>query len=312
MSSSSDSLDNAVNDQPVKNVGQWQKNLTYWHADGSIVIRVSCSPNYHPTWAKFSPFPARLEKKAPSYTHFISLESLCKNSKISCYGCIDFSEWTPMAEPSEKERILTNLLKIASLWEIDVGRQYAQNHLEAIALPPSRRLELARQFSIHEWVSPAIHEIFHGKLGDLTDVDVARMGVKVYSIVAKGMEVMETELKRTANVEPLMSTDPDWQCTTHSACIATWKRLWWDKIGRQLLRPERALKTKDIQAEVEKLTHKDLHEGCRLDMVRKIQYEVEFSDQRLIQGVVEAVVRTTQVFEISWVMYIYSRQDENK
>ncbi|KAK6987971.1 hypothetical protein R3P38DRAFT_3229852 [Favolaschia claudopus] len=40
MSSSSDSLDNAVNDQPVKNVGQWQKNLTYWHADGSIVIRI--------------------------------------------------------------------------------------------------------------------------------------------------------------------------------------------------------------------------------------------------------------------------------
>ncbi|KAK6987973.1 hypothetical protein R3P38DRAFT_2805222 [Favolaschia claudopus] len=109
-----------------------------------------------------------------------------------------------------------------------------------------------------------------------------------------------------------MSTDPDWQCTTHSACIATWKRLWWDKIGRQLLCPERALKTKDIQAEVEKLTHKDLHEGCRLDMVRKIQYEVEFSDQRLIQGVVEAVVRTTQVFEISWVMYIYSRQDEKQ
>jgi hypothetical protein len=31
---------NMVSSEPVENKGQWQKNLTYWYADGSIVIRV--------------------------------------------------------------------------------------------------------------------------------------------------------------------------------------------------------------------------------------------------------------------------------
>ncbi|KAJ7733822.1 hypothetical protein B0H14DRAFT_2243099, partial [Mycena olivaceomarginata] len=119
-------------------------------------------------------------------------------------------EWSPMINLEERERVLTNLLKVCSLWEIT------------------------------------------GKLADLNDLDLARMGVKVYSIVAKGMERLHIEIKRTANVEPPMTLDPDWQCTKHNMCIATWKRLWWDRIGRKLLQPDTPIKTTEILAEVKR------------------------------------------------------------
>ncbi|KAJ6624166.1 hypothetical protein B0H10DRAFT_1685839, partial [Mycena sp. CBHHK59/15] len=97
------------------------------------------------------------------------------------------------------------------------------------------------RFSIPEWVEPAVMAIFEGKLSDLTDMDLSCIGLKVYSILVRGMERMEIEIKRTANVEPPMVVDPDWQCQNHGACIAAWKRLWWDKIGRKLLHPDKPM-----------------------------------------------------------------------
>jgi hypothetical protein len=195
-----------------------------------------------------------------------------------------------MINLEERERVLTNLLKVCSLWEISVGKNYAKLNLEGIYLDPSRRLELARQYSIHEWVPGAVDEIFQGKLADLNDLDLARMGVKVYSIIAKGMERLHIEIKRTANVEPPMTLDPDWQCTKHNMCVATWKRLWWDRIGRKLLQPDTPIKTTEILAEVKRLSNKDLNEKCRLDMVRDIEHAVVFVDQRVIAGVVTSII----------------------
>ncbi|KAJ6543009.1 hypothetical protein B0H19DRAFT_957156, partial [Mycena capillaripes] len=156
-------------------------------------------------------------------------------------------EWKPVTDPAEKERILINLLKISSMWEMD-------------------------------------------KLLDLSDDDAMHMDIKVYSILAKGMQRMEIEMRRTANVEPTMTADPDWECKKHSLCVATWKRLWWDKVGRSLLHPDTPIKTDAILAEVRKLKHKDLNEQCRLDMVREIETNIVFVDRRVVAGVVAAII----------------------
>ncbi|KAJ7923988.1 hypothetical protein B0H13DRAFT_2315995 [Mycena leptocephala] len=131
------------------------------------------------------------------------------------------SEWKPITDVEIKERVFIDLLKLSSMWEMEVGKQYAVAHLQNMDLAPSRRLQLARQFSIPEWVSGAVEKIFQGKLSDLNDLDIACIDVKSYSIIAKGMAQMDIEMRRTANVEPPMTTDANWECKKHSTCIAT-------------------------------------------------------------------------------------------
>ncbi|KAJ7741126.1 hypothetical protein B0H16DRAFT_1757400 [Mycena metata] len=217
-----------------------------------------------------------------------------------------FSGWTPLSDNLQKERVMANLLKVTDVWEIAVGRQYAIDNLESMYLPPSRRLELARMFSIFHWVEPAVTEIFSGRLSALSIEDIGRVDIKVYSILVKGMERLEIEMRRTANVAPPMipatpspkagESHPPLQTTYvfhkpyNLDCAATWKRLWWDKVGRQLLHPDAPIKSDAILGEVKKLSHKDLHEKCRLDMVQKIEAEIVFVDKRIIAGVTAAIV----------------------
>ncbi|KAJ7291323.1 hypothetical protein C8J57DRAFT_1491817 [Mycena rebaudengoi] len=288
---------NMVSSEPVENKGQWQKNLTYWYADGSIVIRiegvlhkihVSLLTKLSPNMNEILNIPVGREEgteRFPLHLAGITIQEF-EDFLLWVYRI----EWTPMSDPVERERIFTNLLKVSSVWEIEVGKKYAKTHLEDLYLPPSRRIELARQYSIHEWVKGAVEEIFQKKLADLSDLDIARIGVKAYSILAKGMERMEVEMRRTANVEPPMTNDPDWACTKHTVCITTWKRLWWDKIGRRLLHPDSPIKTAGILEEVKKLAHKDLNEKCRMDMVKDTEHAIVFVDERVVAGVVASIV----------------------
>ncbi|KAJ7732947.1 hypothetical protein DFH07DRAFT_780787 [Mycena maculata] len=285
-----------------ENKGQWNKNLAYWFADGSIVLRVEnilykihismltkLSPDMGGILAipdgKFDDDPTREgTEQFPLLLPGLSIQEF-EDLLYWVYRV----EWKAL-DDAEKERVCTNLLKVSDLWQIEVGRAYAIDALQTIYLPPSRRLELAGKYSIHHWVEGAVAEIFSGKLTDLSEDDLSRIGLKVYSILVKGMHRMEIEMRRTANVEPAMTLDPDWQCKNHSVCIAAWKRLWWDRIGRKLLHPDSPIKTDAILAEVKKLTHKDLNDNCRKDMVREIETNVEFVDKRVIAGVGAAII----------------------
>ncbi|KAJ6477788.1 hypothetical protein C8R45DRAFT_1102070 [Mycena sanguinolenta] len=288
---------NLVSSSPVENKGQWQKNLSYWFADGSIVIRIegvlhkihiSLLMKLSPNMSQILNIPASGEEGTERFP--LHLVGIVLQEFEDFLLWVYRTEWSPMIDLAERERVFTNLLKVSSLFDIDVGKNYAKTHLESLYLLPSRRIELARQYSIHEWVKGAVEEIFRKKLVDLSDLDIARIGAKVYSILAKGMERMDIEMRRTANVEPPMTTDPDWTCTKHTVCIATWKRLWWDKIGRKLLHPDNPIKTAQILDEVKKLAHKDLNDQCRMDMVRAIEHTIVFVDERVVAGVAASIV----------------------
>lgn len=180
---------------------------------------------------------------------------------------------------------------------MDVAKTYAVDALKHMYLPPSRRLELAGKFSLHDWVEPAVTEILEGKLSDLADTDLNRIGIQVYSILVRGKERMEIEMRRTANVEPALAADPDWQCQKHAVCVAVWKQLWWDKIGRKLLHPDRPITTDAILAEAKKLVHKDMNEKCRQDILRQMESNVVFVDKRVIAGVAAAIVAYHKTLE---------------
>jgi hypothetical protein len=104
------------------------------------------------------------------------------------------------------------------------------------------------------------------------------------------MEVMEAEMRRTANVETALADDPDWKCETHSVCVAAWRQAWWDKIGRKVLHPDQPIKPNAILAEAKKLAPKNMNEKCLQDVLRQMETTVEFVDKRVIRGVAKAIV----------------------
>ncbi|KAJ7158388.1 hypothetical protein C8R43DRAFT_1124984 [Mycena crocata] len=292
-----------VHSKPVENKGQWEKNLSYWYADGSIVLRVKN--------ILYKIHISQLTKASPNMASILCIPDGKDISDETREGTEQFPlhvpgliiqefedfllwlyrvEWNPMTDPVEKERVFSSLLKVSNLWEIDVGKVYATTNLETMNLPPSRRLELARQYGIPGWVEGAVRDIFKTKLSMLSAVDLERITLKGYCILVQGMERMETEIRRTANVEPLMLADPDWRCKKHTVCAAAWKRMWWDRIGRKLLHPDTPIKTHEIITEVKKFAHKDLDETCKDDMVREIEANIVFVDQRVVAGVVAAML----------------------
>ncbi|KAJ7214022.1 hypothetical protein GGX14DRAFT_563605 [Mycena pura] len=164
-----------------------------------------------------------------------------------------------------------------------------QERMLTAALLPSRRLELARMFTILEWVEPAVQTILDGKLADLTGDDLDRIGFRVFVLLVKGKECMGTELQRTASVAPKID-DHNWSCKKPDVCTETFKRLWWEKVGRRLLHPVMPMKTFAIRWEVRTWKHADLNVACRDHMVQKMELgEIKFSENKIVAGVVQAI-----------------------
>ncbi|KAJ7637446.1 hypothetical protein B0H17DRAFT_1217102 [Mycena rosella] len=184
----------------------------------------------------------------------------------------------------------TNLLKVSDMWQIEVSRNYAIDMLMSMYLLPSRCLELAAKFSLYEWVEPAVTEIFEKPLGSLSAADIECIGIKAYAIMVRGEECMEREIFCTANIEPVLATDPSWKCEKHKVCIAVWCQAWWDKIGRNLLHPDHPIKMKDILAEEKKMATKDMDERCHKDVLRGMEANIVFVDKRVIAGVAASIV----------------------
>ncbi|KAJ7442959.1 hypothetical protein FB451DRAFT_1057155, partial [Mycena latifolia] len=193
--------------------------------------------------------------------------------------------------PDHKERVYTNLLKLADRFIMPAGRAFAIKSLEDIYLPPSRRLELAAKFSIPDWIAPAVKWILNRKLTDLTPVDLDRIGIGMYSILVQAKEKMDVEVRRTANIAPAMVQDPTWKCADHKRCTSTWKRLWRDEIGWKMLHPTFPLKPDDIAWTVQKFSHPGLNESCRDDMVREIRDNIEFFDERLVPATAATICK---------------------
>ncbi|KAJ7633056.1 hypothetical protein FB45DRAFT_1019219 [Roridomyces roridus] len=287
-----------------KNEGQWLQHADHWYADGSLVLRVNKSlykvhegvltrlaPNF---FGGILSIPDGKEPGDPTREGTELFPLLLEGVDIQRFE--DFLAWnyhsvpkTVLDDPFQKRRFFMNLLAISDMWQIDTGRDTAITELEKMALSPVERLELAVKYSVPHWVDEAVKDIFAAKVTSLKDEDIARLDCKVYSVLVKGAFMIETEIRRTAQVEPATERDPDWRCMDHAKCCATWKRVWWEVIGRKLLHPDIPISTDDIHWEVKKIHHKDISPQCMKDMVTEIE-SIVFVDKRIIAGVIEAIL----------------------
>ncbi|KAK7027076.1 hypothetical protein R3P38DRAFT_2527283 [Favolaschia claudopus] len=295
------------NGEVVKNTGQFIQHIAYWYSDGSIVVRVDNQTIYKihlsmltklsKVTEEILTIPDNKRSDDPNregtslYPLFIPGTNAQEFNDFLFW--LYLTEWESLGDDVEKERMCTHLLKLADMWEIAAAKKYAIHALDMVYLSPSRRLELAGKFAIPDWVRPAVRRILDGKLSQLKDDDICAMGWKVYSMLVNAMEMLGEETRRTALVPPGMIKDPSIQCTDHTSCQSIWPKLWFDKIGRDLLHPKTPMKLGGIVAKILQdatLTHPKLSECCRLDMVLHCS-RIIFADEDIVTQVPNAIIQ---------------------
>ena len=121
-------------------------------------------------------------------------------------------DWQP---PASDETFLVNILKLSSLWDINVGRQYAISYLDALTLHPARRLELSRMFHVHKWVEPAVRALLQMTFKSLSAENATQIGFHMYIMLCKTKEALEYERKLAAHCVPPMNFDQSYRCILH-------------------------------------------------------------------------------------------------
>ncbi|KAJ7716600.1 hypothetical protein B0H16DRAFT_1741127 [Mycena metata] len=292
-------------DGPVKNVGQFVQHSVYWYEDGSVVVRVDDTTIYkiHVTMLKtlsnvigdILTIPDGKEKNDPAREGTLRFPLWLPGTNASEFE--DFLRWLYRAawedfgdNFEERHRIFTHLLKLADMWQIKAARTYAIDSLKALPLTASRRLQLAGQFTIVSWVEPAVKHILESKLSALTLEDLAALGLRVYGILVKAQELIEVETRWTALVPPQMPNDPSWQCQKHLSCLAAWPKIWFEKIGKWLLHPEKPIHLRDVKIEALSIRNSTLSDRCALDMLDIID-SITFPHEAIIAAAARGVIK---------------------
>ena len=165
---------------------------------------------------------------------------------------------------------LVAILKVSRLWMIENSIQWAVSRLNQLGLSPAHKLELARMYTIPEWVAPAIHTLILSPLSTISENDTHRLGLCVYSIIAKAHEVIEMKRKMLAAVPPGLSLGPSASCSDleHPQCKDAWIKFWWQKVARQLLHPTNPLSLTGVVEYVATQTHPvGLNMQCKQEVI---------------------------------------------
>ncbi|KAI6041733.1 hypothetical protein EDC04DRAFT_2565223, partial [Pisolithus marmoratus] len=119
---------------------------------------------------------------------------------------------------------LTAILKISQLWMIKNSIVWVITNLGMLDLSPAHKLELARKYSIPEWIPYATQALILSPLAKINEEDVSQLGLRVYVIIAKAHEMIECKQKTLAAVPPGLSLEPDLSCPAnqHQHCREAW------------------------------------------------------------------------------------------
>jgi hypothetical protein len=152
---------------------------------------------------------------------------------------ISYRDWEHLAG---REGLFLGILKVCGLYMIEKGIQYAVNGLDDLALGPSRKIQLAIEYSLTDFVYPAVVQLVDKPLRDFTEYEIEQLGSKVYHIITKAKEAIEKEARLVAAFPPpfvATASPPTSECPNHQQCISIWKKVWWNVIARSILHPFR-------------------------------------------------------------------------
>lgn len=213
-------------------------------------------------------------------------------------------DWQPLDEiedPDVKERKLVNLLHVGRLWDIAEAAVFAQHQLHLMNLPASRRLQLARMYSLYDWIHDAMLSLVTGKLDWLSDEDIGRLDIKVFSIIAKAKETLWYETQLACRVPPELDPNPQWVSDEHDhrVCTEVFNEVWWEVIAKKVINPVKPLRFCEIADEIRKTPFqvqrvsgwKKMEYACKEDVLKKIESPGFFSESDVVHAASLAVER---------------------
>ncbi|KAJ7728947.1 hypothetical protein DFH07DRAFT_757074, partial [Mycena maculata] len=140
------------------------------------------------------------------------------------------------------------------------------------------------------------------KLWEINEaIEYHRFGAKVYTIIANAKEVLWYETRLACRVPPQLDPNPVWVSDNHDhrVCTEVFNEVWWTKIARKVLDPEKPLHFSEIAVEVKKTVFqvqrvggwKMMADACKEDIVVKIGADGFFSEKAVIAAAAQAVER---------------------
>ena len=172
------------------------------------------------------------------------------------------------------------------MWQIDQGVEFAIHHLERQStIFPPRRLELARRYSIFQWVKPALKLlIFEDFLWvGLTPEECNQISFHVYRIITKARGIVERERWSLALIRPQLRLST---CPNHGGCEKAWKTFWEAKMQLRLLHPADPLPLDEIADHVQK--HLNSLELAQMTSHCKEAIVVQLQENRLIESILDS------------------------
>lgn len=169
---------------------------------------------------------------------------------------------------------------------MEAGTKYAIHGLDNLMDPlaPARRLELARQFQIREWIAPAVQILMNTPLMSISIDNRTRIGHNILLLFAEAREALELKRKLLSAVPPNIPEDYPltvW-CESHSRCIKVWDDIWFRTISRALLHPQTPLPFDDAISFITQTPHPGMRSECKQDFLDWLVREDAFRDQRNI------------------------------
>ncbi|KAL1725616.1 hypothetical protein EV714DRAFT_277326 [Schizophyllum commune] len=193
----------------------------------------------------------------------------------------------------DRETLCVDLLMFAHRWEDARIKTSAVQALETCDLRPVRRLQLARQFDIYDWVLPAVRRLIPSCINNISRGDIEAMHAVVFHIIACGREkYLEAQIARVY-VAPSLEKDPPYDpAHKHKDCQTVWKQYWWNTIARRSLAPAMPLQEWDYAQTVghqrAHLQAAGMHAHCIDYITEKLDKGTAYAhDNR--EGVIEAV-----------------------
>jgi hypothetical protein len=207
-------------------------------------------------------------------------------------------DWQP---PESDEKFLVNILKLSSLWDINVGRRYAISYLDALTLHPARRLELSRMFQVHKWVEPAVRALLQMTFKSLSAENATQIGFHTYIMLCKTKEALEYERKLAVHCVPPMDFVQSYRCISHDKCRRTWKEIWWKRVGKKLLHPDNPLSYSDGPDFVANMDwgSADISPCCKEDMIETVRQAMGFGGDSVEADITKTAVDAVIAFHKS-------------
>ncbi|KAJ6447886.1 hypothetical protein C8R45DRAFT_1115642 [Mycena sanguinolenta] len=202
-------------------------------------------------------------------------------------GWILKPSWRPHAENEERrEEVAINLLLLGQKWNVQEAITHAKETLEKLFLPAARRIQLARMFSLHDWVDAAMSQLLAVPFENLSAAEFDQLGLRVVIILAKAKEARARYRQGIAQVVPKLRADPDHDCVNHARCHSAWKDAWWRHVPKQLLHPTKDMPVADLPHFVRGLTIEGMTWSCQSDAMENwVSHE-----PAMVKAAVDAVV----------------------